>query len=374
MPRLRPSASYSVTIRTENPHTPGMVGRISSTIGEAGGLIGAIDVVDVNKDRTVRDFVVAAADSTQEQSIVERVRALPGVRVIDVADRTFQLHRGGKIEVSGRCTVKNSDDLSMVYTPGVARVCLAIRDDPSAQWNLTIKPHTIAVVTDGSAVLGLGNIGPAAAQPVMEGKCLIFKAFAGVDAFPLCLATQDTDEIVETVRRIAPVFGGINLEDIAAPRCFEVEDRLRRELDIPVMHDDQHGTAIVVLAALKNALIVVGKSIREAKIVIAGAGAAGNAVARMLSAAGAAHIVLTDRAGVLSRDRIEHMDPYKRALAEATNPLNEQGSLADVLRGADVFIGLRVRALSAPRTFGRWGATQSCSRWPTRFPRSNRRR
>jgi malate dehydrogenase (oxaloacetate-decarboxylating) len=224
MPRLRPSASFSVTIRTENPHTPGMVGRISSTIGEAGGLIGAIDVVDVNKDRTVRDFVVAAA-----------------------------------------------------------------------------------------------------AQPVMEGKCLIFKAFAGVDAFPLCLATQDTDEIVETVRRIAPVFGGINLEDIAAPRCFEVEDRLRRELDIPVMHDDQHGTAIVVLAALKNALIVVGKSIREAKIVIAGAGAAGNAVARMLSAAGAAQIVLTDRAGVLSHDRIEHMDPYKRALAEATNPLNERG-------------------------------------------------
>jgi len=181
--------------------------------------------------------------------------------------------------------------------------CLAIRDDPAAQWRLTIKPHTIAVVTDGSAVLGLGNIGPAAAQPVMEGKCLIFKAFAGVDAVPLCLATQDTDEIVETVRRVAPVFGGINLEDIAAPRCFEVEDRLRRELDIPVMHDDQHGTAIVVLAALKNALLVVGKSIREVKIVIAGAGAAGNAVARVLGAAGAQHIVLTDRAGALSRDR-----------------------------------------------------------------------
>jgi malate dehydrogenase (oxaloacetate-decarboxylating) len=325
-----------------------MVGRISSTIGEAGGLIGAIDVVDVNKDRTVRDFVVAAADSTQEQLIVERVKALPGVRVIDVADRTFQLHRGGKIEIAGRCTVKNSDDLSMVYTPGVARVCLAIRDDPSAQWDLTIKPHTIAVVTDGSAVLGLGNIGPAAAQPVMEGKCLIFKAFAGIDAFPLCLATQDTDEIVETVRCIAPVFGGINLEDIAAPRCFEVEDRLRRELEIPVMHDDQHGTAIVVLAALKNALLIVGKSIREAKIVIAGAGAAGNAVARMLSAAGAAHIVLTDRAGVLSRDRIDHMDPYKRALAEATNPLNEQGTLADVLRGADVFIGLAGPGIVSP--------------------------
>jgi malate dehydrogenase (oxaloacetate-decarboxylating) len=340
MPRLQPSASYSVTIRTENPHTPGMVGRISAAIGDAGGLIGAIDVVEVNKDRTVRDFVVAAADAAEEQSVVDAVRAVPGVRVIDVADRTFQLHSGGKIEVTGRCNVKTSEDLSMVYTPGVARVCLAIRDDPSAQWRLTIKPHTIAVVTDGSAVLGLGNIGPAAAQPVMEGKCLIFKAFAGVDAFPLCLATQDTDEIVETVRRVAPVFGGINLEDIAAPRCFEVEDRLRRELDIPVMHDDQHGTAIVVLAALKNALLVVGKSIHEVKIVIAGAGAAGNAVARMLTAAGARHIVLTDRAGALSRDRVERMDPYKCALAEATNPLNERGNLAEVLRGADVFIGV----------------------------------
>jgi malate dehydrogenase (oxaloacetate-decarboxylating) len=202
----RPSASYSVTIRTENPHAPGMVGRISSAIGAAGGLIGAIDVIEVNKDRTVRDFVVAAADAAQEQSIVESVRSLPGVRVMDVADRTFQLHHGGKIEIAGRCTVKTSEDLSMVYTPGVARVCLAIRDDPAAQWKLTIKPHTIAVVTDGSAVLGLGNIGPAAAQPVMEGKCLIFKAFAGIDAFPLCLATQDIDEIVETVKWIAPGF------------------------------------------------------------------------------------------------------------------------------------------------------------------------
>jgi len=340
LPTLKPSASYSVTIRTENPHAPGMVGRISSAIGAAGGLIGAIDVIDVNKDRTVRDFVVAAADASQEQSIVESVKSLPGVRVIDIADRTFQLHRGGKIEVTGRCTVKTSEDLSMVYTPGVARVCLAIRDDPAAQWKLTIKPHTIAVVTDGSAVLGLGNIGPAAAQPVMEGKCLIFKAFAGIDAFPLCLTTQDTDEIVETVKRIAPVFGGINLEDIAAPRCFDVEARLRRELDIPVMHDDQHGTAIVVLAALKNALKLVGKTISEAKIVIAGAGAAGNATARMLTATGARCVVLTDRAGALSRDRPEHMDPYKRLLAEETNPFNERGSLPDVLRGADVFIGL----------------------------------
>ena len=184
MPRLQPSASYSVTIRTENPHTPGMVGRISSAIGDAGGLIGAIDVIDVNKDRTVRDFVVAAADAAEEQSIVDAVRSLPGVRVIDVADRTFQLHNGGKIEVTGRCSVKTSEDLSMVYTPGVARVCLAIRDDPAAQWRLTIKPHTIAVVTDGSAVLGLGNIGPAAAQPVMEGKCLIFKAFARGGCLP----------------------------------------------------------------------------------------------------------------------------------------------------------------------------------------------
>jgi malate dehydrogenase (oxaloacetate-decarboxylating) len=278
------------------------------------------------------------------------------VRVIEVADRTFQLHKGGKIEVTGRCTVKTSEDLSMVYTPGVARVCMAIHDDPAAQWTLTIKPHTIAVVTDGSAVLGLGNIGPAAAQPVMEGKCLIFKAFAGIDAFPLCLATQDTDEIVETVKRIAPVFGGINLEDIAAPRCFEVESRLRHELDIPVMHDDQHGTAIVVLAALKNALKVVDKSIDQIKIVIAGAGAAGNATARMLMAAGAGHIVLTDRAGALSRDRLERMDLHKCLLAEETNPLNERGSLAEVLRGADVFIGLAGPGIVSPddiRAMGR---------------------
>jgi len=338
--KLQPSASYSFILRTETASVPGTLGRVTTAIGKEGGDIGAIDIVRAGGGKMVRDITVAARDEAHADTIVECVRTLDGVHVLHVTDRTFLVHLGGKIEVVGRVPVKGRDDLSMVYTPGVARVCKAIQDDPLKQWTLTIKRHTIAVVTDGSAVLGLGNIGPAAAQPVMEGKCMIFKAFADLDAFPICLATQDADEIVEAVRHLAPVFGGINLEDIAAPKCFLIEERLRGELDIPVMHDDQDGTAVVVLAALINALQLVGKSIDTARIVISGVGAAGVATARILAAAGALRIIACDRAGALYAGRAEHMNEYKERLAANTNPDNEHGSLQQVLRGADVFIGL----------------------------------
>ena len=337
---LQPSASYSLTIRIENAHRPGMVGRIASAIGEQGGLIGAIDVVNATSDRTVRDFTVAARDEPHGHAIVERLKALDGVRVVNVSDRTFLVHLGGKIEVVGRYPVKTRDDLSMVYTPGVARVCTAIAEEPAKQWALTVKRHTVAVISDGSAVLGLGNIGAAAAQPVMEGKCMIFKEFANIDAFPLCLATQDADEIVRTVEAVAPVFGGINLEDISAPKCFDIEQRLRHTLDIPVMHDDQHGTAIVVLAALKNALRLIGKRLEQVKIVIVGTGAAGVASAEMLQRAGAQRIIACDRAGALFLGRAANMNPVKVRLANQTNPQREEGTVHDVLRGADVLIGL----------------------------------
>jgi malate dehydrogenase (oxaloacetate-decarboxylating) len=337
---LQPSASYSLTIRVENAQQAGMVGRIATAIGDDGGLIGAIDMVNAVGSTVVRDYTVAARDEAHGQAIVQRLRTLDGVRVVEVSDRTFLIHLGGKIEVNGRYPVKTRDDLSMVYTPGVARVCEAIRLDPAKQWTLTVKRHMVAVVSDGSAVLGLGDIGPAAAQPVMEGKCMIFKAFAGLDAFPLCLSVHTTDEIVAAVTAIAPVFGGINLEDIAAPKCFEIEDRLRACLDIPVMHDDQHGTAIVVLAALTNALKLVGKRIEDSKIVIAGIGAAGVATTKMLQRAGARRLIACDRAGALYRGRSVNMNSVKELLAESTNPERERGSIGTVLRDADVFIGL----------------------------------
>src|SRR5438477_274607 len=288
----------------------------------------------------VRDITVAAHDEPHARRIQERVGGLPGVKVVNVSDRTFLLHLGGKIEVVSRVPVKTRDDLSMVYTPGVARVCLAIAEEPDKAWNLTIRKNTVAVVSDGSAVLGLGNIGPLAALPVMEGKCMLFKEFGGVDAFPLCLATQDVDEIVETVARVAPSFGGVNLEDISAPRCFEVERRLQERLDIPVFHDDQHGTAVVVLAALFNALKVVGKPIADVRIVLLGAGAAGVACTRMLLAAGAHRVLVADRSGLIYRGRRENMNPEKEWLAANTNPDAERGSIAEGLRGADVFIGV----------------------------------
>jgi malate dehydrogenase (oxaloacetate-decarboxylating) len=335
-----PNASYSVILRVVTHGTPGTLGRITSAIGQTGGIIGTIDLVSVRGGTNVRDICVAASDREHEALIVEAVEALDGVRVAEVFDRTFQLHLGGKIEVNGRFAVRSAEDLSMVYTPGVGRVCMAIAGDAQKQWSATIKSNTIAVVSDGTAVLGLGDIGPAAAQPVMEGKAVIFKAFAGVDAFPICLATKDADRIVETVQAIAPVFGGINLEDIAAPKCFLVEERLRGLLDIPVMHDDQHGTAIVTTAALKNALRVVRKELAAVKIVISGVGASGIAVARMLTAAGVCNIVSCDRAGALYAGRVENMNPYKALLAAQTNPTRQRGTLREVLRDADVFIGL----------------------------------
>jgi malate dehydrogenase (oxaloacetate-decarboxylating) len=353
---LQPSASYSFILRTETTNRPGMLGQLTTAIGEAGGDIGALDIVRTGGGRMVRDLTIAAGDEVHAEAIVTRVQALDGVSVLNVSDRTFLVHLGGKIEVVGRVPVKTRDDLSMVYTPGVARVCLAIRDDPAKQWTLTIKRHTIAVVSDGSAVLGLGNIGAAAAQPVMEGKCMIFKAFGDLDAFPICLASQDPDEIIAAVRQIAPVFGGINLEDIAAPNCFLIEDRLRRELDIPVMHDDQHGTAVVVLAALKNALKLIHKPIEDARIVVSGVGAAGVAVSRILLAAGARRLIACDRAGALYAGRTEHMNEYKARLAAVTNPDGERGSLQAMLVGADVFIGVSGPGIVSARDIATMGS------------------
>src|SRR5258708_11285355 len=290
-----PTASHSLTIRLEIQNQPGVLGKVTSAIGKAGGDIGAIDLVEVRKKTIIRDLTFKASDERHGQQVVERLKAIEGIKVVHVSDRTFLMHLGGKIEVKGKIPVKNRDDLSMAYTPGVARVCMAIHHDPEKAYALTIKHNTVAVVTDGSAVLGLGVIGPSGAQPVMEGKALIFKDFAGVDAFPICLATKDVDEIVMIVKAIAPVFGGINLEDISAPRCFEIEERLQRDLDIPVFHDDQHGTAVVVLASLINALKITKKKLADARIVFAGAGASGIATAKLLMKDGAKNIVACAR-------------------------------------------------------------------------------
>jgi malate dehydrogenase (oxaloacetate-decarboxylating) len=338
---MHPSASFSATIRVRLDDTPGAFARFASAIGETGASLGAIDLVRVDRGTKTRDVAVLASDAAHLQQVVAAVRRVDGVRVLEVSDRTFLMHLGGKIEVVPRVSIKTRDDLSMAYTPGVARVSRAIADDPQKVWTLTTKRHMVAVVTDGSAVLGLGDIGPAAALPVMEGKAMLFKEFGGVDAFPICLDTRDTDEIVSAVKAISTGFGGINLEDIAAPRCFEIEERLRAELDIPVFHDDQHGTAIVVLAALVNALRVVGKRIGDVKIVTTGCGAAGTAVTEILLDAGARTIVGCDEHGALYRGRPDLSGP-KRRYAELTNPQNERGSGDEVLAGADVFIGLSV--------------------------------
>ena len=334
-----PSASFSATLRVHIDNQPGSFARLASAIGEEGGLLGAIDLVRVEKGKKIRDVTVLADDEAHMQRIVEAVRAMEGIEVEHVSDRTFLLHLGGKLEVVSKAPLKTRDDLSMAYTPGVARVCRAIADDPEKVWNLTVKQNAVAVVTDGTAVLGLGDIGPEAALPVMEGKAILFKEFGGVDAWPICLATTDPDEIVRTTVAIAPVFGGINLEDISAPRCFEIEARLREELTIPVFHDDQHGTAIVVLAALLNALRVVGKKLEDVRVVLTGAGAAGAATARMLVAAGAGQVVCCDRRGILCPGRTG-LDPFKSALAEETNPDGAPGTAGEALRGADAFIGL----------------------------------
>jgi malate dehydrogenase (oxaloacetate-decarboxylating) len=351
-----PSASYSLTVRVEIVNEPGMLGRVTSAIGKGGGDIGAVDLVEVGKKTVTRDITFKARDETHGQQLVERIRGVEGVQVVNVSDRTFLMHLGGKIEVRGKMPVKTRDDLSMAYTPGVARVCMAIHHDPEKAYTLTIKQNTVAVVTDGTAVLGLGDIGPNGAQPVMEGKALIFKEFAGVDAFPICLATKDVDEIVSIVKAISPVFGGINLEDISAPRCFEIEERLQRDLDIPVFHDDQHGTAVVVLAALVNSLKIVKKKLADARIVFTGVGASGIATAKLLMKAGARHIVGCDRAGALYKGRTENMNSMKQWFAEHTNPRKIKGTVSDALAGADVFIGLSgpgVVALKDMKSMGR---------------------
>ena len=334
-----PSASYSITVRLEVPADPTTVGRLTTAVGGVGGTVQALDVVESHAERMVVDVTCSAVDANHTGEITRALEAVPGVVLRRVSDRTFLLHLGGKIEVASKVPLRTRDDLSMAYTPGVARVCLALVERPEDARRLTIKRNSIAVVTDGSAVLGLGNLGPAAALPVMEGKAALFKRFADVDAWPICLDTQDTDEIVRTVQLIAPGFGGINLEDIAAPRCFEVERRLRELLDIPVFHDDQHGTAIVVLAALTNALRVVHKELGDVRIVVSGAGAAGSATARLLMHAGARSVLVADVGGVVFPGR-PGMDANLAELAQLTNAAGVTGTLRGALTGADVLIGL----------------------------------
>ena len=348
-----PSASYSFTVRLQIENRPGMLGRVASVIGEAGGDIGAVDLVATTRERTERDITVKCRDSGHAQRIMGRLKQVAGVRVANISDRTFLMHLGGKIEIRNKVPIRTRDDLSMAYTPGVARVCLAIHDDRERVFALTVKQNTVAVVTDGTAVLGLGDIGPEAALPVMEGKAMLFKEFAGVDAFPLCLATKDVDKIVETVKLVAPVFGGINLEDIAAPRCFEVEERLRKDLDIPVFHDDQHGTAVVVLAALLNALRIVKKDLRRLRVVVTGVGAAGTATIKILMSTGVRDIVGVDEHGTIHRGRATGMDFMKRWVASATNPRQVKGGLGAALARADVFIGLSVPGILTVRDIRR---------------------
>lgn len=337
-----PNASYSLTLRVRIHNKPGKLGEITTAIGKAGGDIEAIDIVTVGKDFLIRDITVNAASETHDKEIIEAVEAIDGLEVVNVSDRTFLIHLGGKIEVVSKIPLKTRSDLSMAYTPGVARVCEAIAKDPEKVFNLTIKKNTVAVVSDGTAVLGLGDIGPAAAMPVMEGKCQLFKEFAGVDAFPICLNTKDPHEIVQTIKNISVPFGGINLEDISAPRCFEIEDRLKEELDIPVFHDDQHGTAVVVLAALINALKIVGKKMDDVKLVVNGIGAAGVACSKIVMAAGVKNIVGCDTTGAIYEGRKENMNWVKDWYAQNTNPSKEHGTIHDVVKDADVFLGLSV--------------------------------
>lgn len=342
MAALTPNSSFSLTIRFQVPNRPGMLASVIQAISSQGGNMGQIDLIEQTRDISMRDVTVDAASTEHAETIVQAVKALPDIKVLDIYDRTFTLHKGGKISVHSKIPLRGQADLAMAYTPGVGRICRAIADEPERVYELTIKHNTIAIVTDGSAVLGMGNLGAEASMPVMEGKAMLFKEFGGLDAFPICLATQSTDEIVETVKRIAPVFGGVNLEDIAAPRCFEIEERLQRELNIPVFHDDQHGTAIVTLAALTNALKLVEKSIFDARIVINGAGAAGVAIAKLLQKDGAASIIMCDSRGILSKSRTD-LNHQKLAFA-----IEQSGTLADAMRGADVFLGVSAPGVVTP--------------------------
>ncbi len=342
MVNLTPNSSFSLTIRLQLANQSGALALVTQAIAQAGGSIGQIDLVDQNRKALVRDITVDASSTQHAETIMDALRSIDDVKILDVYDRTFNLHRGGKISVNSKLPIKSQGDLAMAYTPGVGRICNAIAAEPERVYELTIKSNTVAIVTDGSAVLGLGNLGAAAALPVMEGKAMLFKEFGGLDAVPICLATQDPDEIVATVKNIAPMFGGVNLEDISAPRCFEIEARLQRELDIPIFHDDQHGTAIVSLAALINALKLVQKSLEEVRIVINGAGAAGMAIARLLQKAGAKSIYMCDSKGILSHQRSD-LSAIKQEFA-----VDDSGTLVDAMKGADIFLGVSVPGVVTP--------------------------
>lgn len=334
-----PSASNSITARVAIANRPGMLAKVTSVVGEKGGNIGAIDIVRAETDELTRDITINTRSDEHAQSIVQEIREIEGVEVVNLSDRTFLLHLSGKLEVESKSPLQTRDQLSMAYTPGVARVSESIHETPSDAHRLTIKSNTVAVVSDGTAVLGLGDIGPKAAIPVMEGKAQLLKEFAGVNGFPVCLDTTSVDEIVDTVRRIAPVFGGINLEDIAAPRCFAIEERLKDELDVPVFHDDQHGTAVVTVAALLNALTVVDKDLADISVVMAGIGAAGTAVTEMLLQMGVEDIVGVDRSGPVTEERGD-LTAAKKRYVEMTEPSTDGDTLSEVMEGADVFIGL----------------------------------
>ena len=339
---LNPSASFSLKIELEIPNRPGALASVMSTIARFGGSLGDIVLLQRNLKYTHRELAIDASSTEQGDKIIEAIQKLPRVKVINYSDRTFEIHHGGKISVESKLPLNSQSDLAMAYTPGVGRICRAIAEQPERVYDLTIKSNTVAVVTDGSAVLGLGNLGASASLPVMEGKALLFKKFAGIDAFPIALNTQDTEEIIKAVKEFAPVFGGVNLEDIAAPRCFEIERRLRQELDIPVFHDDQHGTAIVVLAALYNALKLVGKELAEVKIAVNGAGAAGIAIAELLRKAGAGKIVICDSKGIVSKKR-DDLNQKKLEFA-----VEEEGKLADAMQKADVFLGVSAPGVVTP--------------------------
>jgi malate dehydrogenase (oxaloacetate-decarboxylating) len=344
MSSITPSAQYRLNVRVELGDRPGLLADVSAAIADAGGMVAAVDPVEVESGHSVRELVVDTAGLEHWENVTAAIDAVEGARVLETTDRTLQLHIGGKIEQHNKHPLKTRDDLSMAYTPGVARVCLVIAEDPEKAFRYTIKRNTVAVVSDGTAVLGLGDIGPHAAMPVMEGKCCLFKEFADVDAFPICLDTKDPEEIVQAVKRIAPAFGGINLEDISAPRCFEVEERLQQELDIPIFHDDQHGTAVVVMAALLNAVKLTGRRMEDLRVLIIGLGAAGIAVTKIMREAGVRQIIGADSKGALHVEREDYLDgtmnPQKRWFAEVTNPERRAGPPAEVIDGADLMIGL----------------------------------
>ncbi|MCU6709183.1 NAD-dependent malic enzyme [Paenibacillus sp. J5C_2022] len=342
--QMKMADGKTIILRLEIDTQLAQFGRAATAIEEAKGDIVAIDVIQTDRNKSIRDLTVKITGPEAEERLTAALEAVPGIRLLHTSDRTFLLHLGGKITIQPKTPIQNRDDLSRVYTPDVARVCQAIHKDPSKAHTLTIKRNTVAVVSDGSAVLGLGNIGPHAAMPVMEGKAMLFKQFADVDAFPICLDTQDTDEVIAAVKQLAPAFGGINLEDIAAPRCFEIESRLRQELDIPVFHDDQHGTAVVLYAGLLNALKLTGRSLSEARIVVCGIGAAGTACTKMLLAGGAKYIVGIDRPGILCCDE-RYDNSMWQWYGENTNPTRIRGGLKEALEGADVFIGVSAGGL-----------------------------